>query len=128
MDDADDNQGCDADSRARTYLANERTFLSWFRTALALVALGLAAAQFLARDVTPGLPLRRTLAVVFIAGGIFAALAGLRRYMQANRQVAAGRYQPAGPSVVALTALLVLLAGLAIAFVLLLPAPAPSVG
>ncbi|MGQ9682030.1 MAG: YidH family protein [Anaerolineae bacterium] len=128
MDDADDNQGPDADSRARTYLANERTFLSWFRTALALVALGLAAAQFLARDIAPGLPLRRSLAVVFIAGGVFAALAGLRRYMRANRQVATGRYQPAGLSVVALTALLVLLAGLAIAFVLLLSAPASNAG
>jgi uncharacterized membrane protein YidH (DUF202 family) len=37
----------DPDSRARTHLANERTFLAWLRTGLALIALGLASAQYL---------------------------------------------------------------------------------
>ena len=37
----------DPDTRARTHLANERTFLAWFRTGITLVALGLAGAQLL---------------------------------------------------------------------------------
>ena len=44
----------DPDSRARTHLANERTYLAWFRTGITLVALGLAAAQFLVPDTTSG--------------------------------------------------------------------------
>jgi putative membrane protein len=34
------------DRRAAEYLANERTFLAWIRTAIALLSLGLALAKF----------------------------------------------------------------------------------
>ena len=37
----------DPDTRARTHLANERTFLAWFRTGHHALALGIAGAQFL---------------------------------------------------------------------------------
>jgi uncharacterized membrane protein YidH (DUF202 family) len=40
-------QRTELESRARTHLANERTFLAWLRTGIALISLGLAAAQFL---------------------------------------------------------------------------------
>ena len=40
----------DPDSRARTHLASERTFLAWLRTGLGLNVLGLAAAQFIEAD------------------------------------------------------------------------------
>jgi putative membrane protein len=46
----------------RFSLANERTFLAWIRTGLALVAGGLAAAQFL-----PPLPIRQLREVIAIA-------------------------------------------------------------
>ena len=55
----------DPDSRARTHLANERTFLAWLRTGLGLIVLGLAAAQFMEARSQPrpghagGLRLRR---------------------------------------------------------------------
>jgi len=42
-------QRTELESRARTHLANERTFLAWLRTGIALISLGLAAAQFLER-------------------------------------------------------------------------------
>ena len=40
----------DPDSRARTHLANERTFLAWLRTGLALIVLGIGAAQFVSHE------------------------------------------------------------------------------
>ncbi len=46
--------GVDSDGRAGTHLANERTYLAWFRTGLTTIALGLAAAQLLTRNVLPG--------------------------------------------------------------------------
>ena len=57
----------DHDSRARTHLANERTFLAWFRTGITLVALGLAAAQFLGSDTPGGPPLIHILATLVIS-------------------------------------------------------------
>lgn len=114
----------DPESRARTYLANERTFLAWFRTALALVALGLGAAQFLTRGVLPGVPLTRTIAVIFIVAGIFAVLAGMRRYFRAVGHIDAARPEPAFYSVIMMTVVLIAIAGLAVAFVVLLRGPA----
>ncbi|HOR00448.1 MAG TPA: DUF202 domain-containing protein [Anaerolineae bacterium] len=108
------------ESRARTHLANERTFLAWFRAAVALVALGLAAAQFLSRGVVPGVPLTRFIDIAFVAGGVFAVLAGARRYYRAARQIEEARFQPATYSIAIMTVLLVLIAALAIAFIVLL--------
>ena len=55
----------------RYTLANERTFLAWLRTALALVAGGLAAAQFLP-ELRPAY-LRELIAIVLLAlGGLVA--------------------------------------------------------
>ncbi len=118
MDDDDGDEAKEAESRARTHLSNERTFLSWFRTALALLALGLAAAQFLSRPEL-GVPLVRTIAITLIAASVFTVLAGLRRYAQAARQIEANQFRPSRASVVVMAALLVGLAGLSVAFVLL---------
>lgn len=41
---SDDPEG-DSGSRARDHLANERTFLAWLRTAVNVMALGLAIAK-----------------------------------------------------------------------------------
>jgi putative membrane protein len=51
---------------ARFTLANERTFLAWIRTALALIAAGVAL-ELLGLDLHPGLRLAASLALV-IAG------------------------------------------------------------
>lgn len=61
----------------RFTLANERTFLGWIRTALALIAGGVALVQFVPSLGSPALV--RVLAVALIAaGGVFSLLAVLR--------------------------------------------------
>jgi putative membrane protein len=65
--------GGDDDDRvdARFSLANERTFLAWNRTALALVAGGLAVTQLLPETDLPGA--RRMLGLpLIIVGGVLA--------------------------------------------------------
>ena len=71
---ADDNQqGLDY----RFTLANERTFLAWIRTALALIAGGVAVVQLVPALTIPGV--RHGLGVVLTAaGGVLAVLAVAR--------------------------------------------------
>jgi putative membrane protein len=110
----------DTDSRVRTHLANERTFLAWLRTGLSLMAVGLAAAGFLPVDLVPGLPYVRLLAAVLVLAGAMMVLYGASRYLRACRQIETGSYDPASNAVVTIAAIIGLLGILAIPLVLLL--------
>ncbi|MGB0091288.1 MAG: DUF202 domain-containing protein, partial [Solirubrobacteraceae bacterium] len=66
----------------RFTFANERTFLAWNRTALALIAAGLAAAQFLHFNL-PGL--RLIIAVPLIVLGAVLALASFLHWEDSER-------------------------------------------
>ena len=111
----------DADSRARTHLANERTFLAWFRTGLTLVALGVAAAQLLSVTTPPGVEPVPWFSSLVILIGIVLVAVGLWRYVRGSVRIKEERFQPARLSVV-VSSIVALAAGiLAIALVWLLP-------
>ena len=104
----------------RFSLANERTFLAWLRTGLALVAGGLAAAQFL-----PPLPLahlREVIAVALLLLGGAVAVRAIDHWARTERAIRLGEELPASrfPAVLALAvgvgALLLVAAVLARAF------------
>jgi putative membrane protein len=71
--------------------ANERTFLAWIRTALALVAAGLGAAQFLSLDPAA---LRLAVALPLIALGAVAASASYARWERSERALRLGEPLP----------------------------------
>ncbi len=102
----------------RTFLANERTFLAWFRTAMTLIALGLAVAQFLTRDIQAGISLTRFMAILLIGLGAFIIAEGLYRYRRTVREIEAGQYRPSRISVVVTTVVLLVVAVLAAVYVL----------
>ncbi|SCG62276.1 YidH family protein [Micromonospora humi] len=86
----------------RFSLANERTFLAWLRTGLALVAGGLAAAQFL-----PPLPLahlREALAVGLLLLGATVSIRAVDHWARTERAIRLGEELPASrfPAVLAL--------------------------
>jgi len=94
----------------RFSLANERTFLAWIRTGLALIAGGLAVAQFL----TP-LPVRflnEAMALVPIAIGAFCVLRAVDHWirceiaMRHQRPLPASRFPAVLALLVAISALL----------------------
>ena len=91
----------------RFSLANERTLLAWLRTALALVAGGVAMAQF-APDlgISGGGPV---VALGLVLAGLATAAAGHRRYVGNERAIAAGEPLPASPAAGWVTGLLVVL-------------------
>jgi putative membrane protein len=73
---------------ARFTFANERTFLAWNRTALALIAAGLAAAQFLKFNPQG---LRLLIAVPLIVLGAALALASYSHWEDSERAMRLGR-------------------------------------
>src|SRR4029077_9060596 len=90
----------DVESRTRTHLANERTYLAWFRTGITLIALGLAAAQFLTRDIESDWPIVRMLATVLVLTGVIVVGVGVYRYRSGREQIEARTFQPADRSIV----------------------------
>ncbi|MDG4808227.1 DUF202 domain-containing protein [Micromonospora sp. WMMD1120] len=86
----------------RFSLANERTFLAWLRTGLALVGGGLAAAQFL-----PPLPmshLREIIAVALLLLGGAVAIRAVDHWARTERAIRLGEELPASrfPAILAL--------------------------
>lgn len=72
----------------RFTLANERTFLAWIRTALALIAGGVAIVQFVPAFGIPGV--RHSLSVVLTAGGGLLALLAVRRWQRVQTAMRRG--------------------------------------
>lgn len=88
--------GVEAEPDARFTYANERTFLAWHRTALALVVAGLAIVQLL--PPFPGIPFGRHLLAVplIVLGGVLS----VGSYLEWTRhQRAMRRGEPLGTSV-----------------------------
>ncbi|MGU3652061.1 YidH family protein [Mycolicibacterium sp. A43C] len=86
MTESDDGR-VDAEPDYRFTLANERTFLAWIRTALALIAGGIAVVQFVPSFGIAGV--RHGLSIMLTAGGgVLAALAvwRWRRVQEAMRR------------------------------------------
>jgi putative membrane protein len=112
----------DPESRARTHLANERTFLAWLRTGLGLIVLGLAAAQVIEvdRDLVPGLRLVFDFAAILIVCGAVIVLVGSARYFRGRDQIDAAHFQPAGRGIAASTGLVLAIACLSLILVYLL--------
>ncbi|MFF8564067.1 YidH family protein [Streptomyces albidoflavus] len=93
----------------RFSLANERTFLAWLRTALALIAGGFAVDQFL-----PGLPdgWRIALALGLLASGVLCALRAIHHWVRCERAMRRGEDLPVSrfPAVLSLLVAVVALA------------------
>jgi putative membrane protein len=86
----------------RFSLANERTFLAWIRTGLALLGGGLAIAGFLPPLHVPHL--REALALTLIAIGGFIALRAIDHWSRCERAMRLGQPLPAShfPAVLAI--------------------------
>ncbi|CAN5341262.1 hypothetical protein BH09ACT6_BH09ACT6_08660 [soil metagenome] len=96
----------------RFSLANERTFLAWIRTSLALIAGGVAL-EALNVPIAPGF--RLTAALVLIGAGILAPVqawfgwARVERAMREARPLPSSLFAPALAAVASLVGLLILL-------------------
>lgn len=110
---------------ARDHLANERTFLAWVRTGVAVVVFGFAIGRFAVAirqwmqlqgqgHVVPTAGLSVWFGTVAILAGVVVCLMGLVRYRQTRKQIDSGNFQPAG-FVIDLVGIVTALFGLALA-------------
>ena len=107
-------------SRATDHLANERTFLAWIRTSLAVIGLGFAVAKFgtwlreLAGQPSHIAEASRSSQSLFVGlvmiltGGIFAVVAAWRHRV-VGRQIETGSVGSASGTVLAVTVIIVVL-------------------
>jgi putative membrane protein len=120
----------DETKRATEYLANERTFLAWIRTSIAVVSLGFVVARFivwlqeLSGHLDPqmqqdraGISLPIGIAMMTL-GGLLPVLAAWR-YHVVNRDIERGKVSADRGLVILVTAMVTLLSGVMILFILL---------
>ena len=118
------------EKRATEYLANERTFLAWIRTSIAVISAGFVISRFTVwiheteslRAQTPS-PFHKSVivGVAMMALGAILAVLAVWRYHVVNLCIEEGRVKPDRGLVVLATAFVVLLAAGMILFVLFQP-------
>lgn len=82
----------DGDATRRTHLANERTYLAWWRTGLACMAASVGVGRLLPEVTGRHAGLSAVAGVVFALLGIVAFLYGYDRYRRVDAAVRAGEY------------------------------------
>lgn len=80
------------DPDPRFTLANERTFLAWIRTSLALMAAGIGLETFAPALAIPGL--RQVMAGLLVLFGVACSAAAFRRWLNAEKALRTGRALP----------------------------------
>ncbi|MGH2631040.1 MAG: YidH family protein [Actinomycetota bacterium] len=78
----------------RTFLAEERTFLAWFRSGLAAIAVSLAVGRLLPALVEGDQQAYRVLGIGYGLLGVFLMVYGAVRQRAVERQLVAGRFVP----------------------------------
>jgi putative membrane protein len=118
------------DKKATEYLANERTFLAWIRTSIAVISLGFVVAKFgvwmreLAARIDPQKPVHSSgmslpMGVAMMAlGGLLSVLAALH-YHIVNQSIERGEVRANRGLIVIVTVAVALLAALMIIYMLL---------
>jgi len=116
-------------SHITDYLANERTFLAWIRTSIAVISLGFVVAKFsvwlrqLAVRLDPQVHTSGTgasliIGVVMMAtGGVLAALSA-QRYHAVNRDIESGQVTPSRGLIAFITVMVAALAIILIAYMI----------
>jgi putative membrane protein len=118
------------EKRATEYLANERTFLAWIRTSIAIISLGFVVARFsvwlreLALRLTPQLPAREAgasmpIGIAMMAAGGILAILGAWRYHKVNLAIERGQVTADRGLVVLVTVVVVALAIVMVAYMLI---------
>ena len=100
----------DESPRVREHLANERTFLAWVRTGIALLALGLLLAKFrfeVAVGTTAGVVGGATFGALFAVGGLGTVVFGLVHYQSTRKAIQEATFSPLGAGATVMAAVII---------------------
>ena len=89
----------DTSARTRDHLANERTFLAWVRTGIALLAIGFLVAklQIELASVVHGSPVYATaLGLLLALAGLATVVFALTHYFSTRKSIESGTFSPLG--------------------------------
>lgn len=101
----------------RDHLANERTLLSWIRTAITVIGLGFVVDRFAVGTRDAGIGVAVGLGLVAVGG--LMAIAGAYRFVRTEREIDSATYRPSVTLYLVVTGAVVLSAVGVAAFVLL---------
>lgn len=118
------------EKKATEYLANERTFLAWIRTSIAIISLGFVVTKFsvwlheLALRIAPGTPIKETgaslpIGVTMMGLGAVLALLAAWRYHKVNLAIEQGQVKADRGLVILVTLMVLALAVAMIVYMLL---------
>lgn len=98
-----------AEPNTRDHLANERTFLAWFRTAISLLGFGVVIAKLRfiegGAGIAPGAGVRSThLGLAFAVGGLLTLALAAWQFARTKRLIDSGAYQSPVPVILAFSA------------------------
>jgi putative membrane protein len=105
--DAQDEKLSKGRRNRRVHMANERTFLAWIRTSVAIMAFGFVVEKFslfvkqmayyLGRETAPPPPGYSSIVGIILVGlGVVMGLLAFVRYKAVEQQIEADTYQPSG--------------------------------
>lgn len=111
--------GSISQSRIRDHLANERTYLAWMRTAIALMGFGVVIARlrYLLAPEEKGTGQGWALGLLFISTGLLTVLLSTQHYFMVLQAIDSNTYEPSSRWVV-LFSLISLLLGTGVIYVL----------
>lgn len=140
VDDNDDKQKTD---RSQQYLANERTFLSWVRTSIALIGLGFIISKFsffltefriiiqrysvdspelnLYRSQSPIDQISNWIGIGTVSLAILLILFALKNYITTNKSIKTQSYSPNRKTIYFTTAIIILLSVFVFVYLVLVP-------
>jgi putative membrane protein len=107
-----------AESRVREHLSNQRTYLSWMRTSIALMGLGVLISRF-SSFLPPDDPAASNswlIGIIFPCIGLSAIFLATQHYFAVRRAIDADTYDPSRSRWVVLLTLIVLLIGAGIIY------------
>ncbi len=115
------------ENKATEYLANERTFLAWVRTSIAVISLGFVIAKFsvwmreLAVRITPGTPVPSSgmslpIGITMMTFGAILAVLAAWHYHLVNKAIEEGTVTANRGLIITITAAVVILAVMTIVY------------
>lgn len=108
------------DATRRTRLANERTYLAWWRTGFAAFAVSLGAGRLVPALAGGPQTLYSIVGVLFAALGIVLIAYGRRRGREVDEAISEGRYRRADERLLAITTGLAAIGGLLLIVLILI--------